>query len=459
METGVVSGELVFSVQGAVASAALPISLADAGLRERTHLQEWVIDHPTVLGSDVKILAFEFGSWAAHSGTIERDRLDVLGLDGDGRLVVVELKRDKEPDTVDMQALKYAALVSRFTRDDLDKVHAQFLSRRRGTAVTPEEAAAELDEWAPLDDETLRLPRLVLMASEFPKTVTATVVFLHQQLGLDVRLLSFQAYRTATEILITVSQHYPPPEIEEFVLSPEVNEARQQRTERQSRQRETNTVARLLAADALTPGEELSFRAPSDELQAAVESWLADEPRRRQATWQEDPARPLVWAFDGAAYSPTGLARHILLEAAGRTSQVQGPLYWVNLDGVSLVELAGNASAGEDVPVESHLAKLSDTLRPVYDALDTQLRQLGPDITVRSRIRGFKYYAQRKLADLAIYRDHLSLYIPGLGTQEFEEEGLIVRVSDRYVHAQLRTLQDIPEAVALVKRAYARQSG
>jgi RecB family endonuclease NucS len=37
--------------------------------------------------------------------------LDVLGLDRDGRLVVVELKRDQAPDTVDMQALKYGSLV------------------------------------------------------------------------------------------------------------------------------------------------------------------------------------------------------------------------------------------------------------------------------------------------------------------------------------------------------------
>jgi len=53
----------------------------------------------------------------------------------DGQLVVVELKRDRAPDTVDMQALKYAALVSRFTRDQLDKVHADFLSRQSGKAV------------------------------------------------------------------------------------------------------------------------------------------------------------------------------------------------------------------------------------------------------------------------------------------------------------------------------------
>ena len=193
----IMSGELVFTVSGATATAAEPIGLADAGFKERQHLQEWVIAHPEVLGAGVKIVAFEFGRWASSSGALERDRLDVLALDSAGRLIVAELKRDKAPDTVEMQALKYAALVSRFTRDDLAEVHAKYLTHRRGEGVDAETAEVELDEWAEITEESLRLPRLVLLATEFPQTVTATVVFLHQQLGFDVRLLAFHAYRTA----------------------------------------------------------------------------------------------------------------------------------------------------------------------------------------------------------------------------------------------------------------------
>lgn len=449
---------MVFSVQGASATKATPIGLAAAGLKERQHLQEWVIEHPEVLGPDVKIVAFEFGSWAAHTGAVERDRLDVLALDGDGRLMVVELKRDKAPDTVDMQALKYAALVSRFTRGDLDQVHARYLTKKRGEVVNAAAAGAELDEWATITEDTLRLPRLVLMASEFPKTVTATVVFLHQQLGLDVQLLAFQAYQTASEVLITVSRHYPPPDIEEFVLSPEVNAERQLRTEKQTRQREASTVSRLLAAEVLVAGETLEFRAPSDELQAEVEPWLNEAPARRRATWQDDAQRPLLWEADGEAYSPTGLARLILEQAAGRTSQVQGPLYWVNADGQTLVELAQSVPAGTEVPIDVHLDKLTDGLRPVYDAADAALKALGPDVTSRSRVKSIKYYRHRKLADLLIHNDHLSLYIRGLPGVGADLGGLVVRAEPgRYVHAQVRSIDEVPALVDLVRPAYEAQ--
>jgi RecB family endonuclease NucS len=109
--------ELVFSVDRAVASRAQSITLAEAGLTERADLQEWVIANPEILGSNVRVITFEFDRWRNASGEPERDRLDVLGLDPDGHLVVAELKCDRAPDTVEMHAIKYAAMASRFTPD------------------------------------------------------------------------------------------------------------------------------------------------------------------------------------------------------------------------------------------------------------------------------------------------------------------------------------------------------
>ena len=54
---------------------------------------------------EVMIVTFEFDQWTAAAGP-QRDRLDVLALGKDGRLVVAELNRDRAPETVDMQAIK-----------------------------------------------------------------------------------------------------------------------------------------------------------------------------------------------------------------------------------------------------------------------------------------------------------------------------------------------------------------
>ena len=453
------NGELVFTVKGATAIAATPIGLAQAGLRERQHLQEWVIAHPEVLGSSIKIVAFEFGSWTGHTGVKEHDRLDVLALDGDGHLIVVELKRDKAPDTVEMQALKYAALVSRFTRDDLDRVHARYRTQTSGQEVSASDAAAELDAWAEITEDSLRLPKIVLMATDFPQTVTATVVFLHQQLGLDIKLLVFQAYQTSNDVLVTVSQHYPPPGIEEFVLSPEVNEAQKAKTGKHNRQREANTVARLIGAEVLEQGERFQFHS-TPEILATLEEWFAEEPGRRYATWQEDSSSPLVWQADDQPYSPTGLARLILEKGAGKiVVALQGPAYWVNETGESLVDIANNLPEQEEVPVETHTDRMSAALLPLWEDLDASILALGPGVSRRSRVRGLKYYGKRKLCDVTVHGDHLSVYVRGLNIKEHPATSSNTIVSGRpqYIHAQLRTSADHHELLGLLQKGLTAQ--
>jgi hypothetical protein len=151
------------------------VSLASAGLYERRHLQEWVLTHPEILGSDAKVVTFEFDRWVGGPSDSTADRLDVLAVDRTGRLIVAELKRDKAPGAVTMQAINYAAMVSRFSLDTLSEAHAAYL----GSDVTPTQAREQLQEWAAeISDETLAPPQIVLLASEFGRTTTNTALFL-----------------------------------------------------------------------------------------------------------------------------------------------------------------------------------------------------------------------------------------------------------------------------------------
>lgn len=214
------SDELVFAIDGRHATAAEPITLADAGFKEREHLQEWVLANPQILGPGVLIVTSEFDRWESRTRT-EKDRLDILGVDRTGRLVVVELKRDGAPDTVEMQAIKYAAMASRFDLDVLADAHAAFARKTGRQPGTSEESAELLESHTEyrLTPETLRTPRIVLIAGSFPASVTATTVWL-TEMGLDITLIRVQAYRTANEVVVTASQHYPPPDVEEFTVAP-----------------------------------------------------------------------------------------------------------------------------------------------------------------------------------------------------------------------------------------------
>lgn len=210
--------ELVFSVDGADAAVASPVTFADAGLREREHLQEWVISNPEILGPGIMIVTFEFDRWVTSGGQGAADRLDVLGLDQSGRLVMAELKRDRAPDSVTMQALNYAAMVSRFSLETLAEVYAA--SRDSGD-ITSQDALTVLQEWAPaISDQTLGSPRIVLLASEFGPTVTNLALFLYEN-GIEIGLTRVQPYRTSDgRFVVTVSRILPVPNAEDFMVKP-----------------------------------------------------------------------------------------------------------------------------------------------------------------------------------------------------------------------------------------------
>ena len=243
------SHERVYRIESSGAEPLAPVSFAEAGLRERQDLQEWVIAHPEILGEDIRIVAFEFDRWEDADGGRQRDRLDVLGLDQSGCLVLAELKRDAAPDTVEMQAIKYAAMASRFTEEKLVAWHAAMLGRLENRPVSEEEAREALTDHAgELDVEQLRRPRIVLVAGAFTRSTTAAVVWL-TEMGLDITLQRVQAYRMGgDDVVITVSQLFPVPDVEEFTVSPMRMESTARRT---SSTRSPSTVRRLVQALSL----------------------------------------------------------------------------------------------------------------------------------------------------------------------------------------------------------------
>ena len=88
------------------------------------------------------LITSEFDDWESRQLRVS-DRLDLLFLDSTGAPLIAELKRDKATETVDLQALKYAAFCSTLTVDGLVDQYASFHS------VTPEEARSTIVKHAP----------------------------------------------------------------------------------------------------------------------------------------------------------------------------------------------------------------------------------------------------------------------------------------------------------------------
>ncbi|MFD3352696.1 MGMT family protein [Streptomyces fradiae] len=291
-----------------------------------------MIDNPRILGESVLVISAEFDRWTDTDGVPARDRLDVLGLDATGRLVVVELKRGTADRDVHLQAITYAALVSRFDLDTLAQAHRDFLAGR-GQALDLDACRQLLldhvdGDWSP---ELLQRPRQVIIAADFPKQVTHTVVWL-SEMNLDIDLVQVGLWRVERNLVAGFTKVYPTPEVEEFTLAPARVEAKAAAKKLEERSRARNAVHVLVDAGLLPDGARLLLtprHGATEAIREAIADWVSKDASRATATWSNNTAKPLTWGADGKPYSPTGLAEHIFTAVTAREADgIQGTTWW-----------------------------------------------------------------------------------------------------------------------------------
>ena len=187
-----------------------PTTFSEAGFRERADLQQLLKQQIEVIAPDTLIISEEFGDWADS-----RRRIDLLALDKKANLVVIELKRTEDGGHMELQALRYAAMVSALTFDEAVVTFEQYLSRIGDEGDARARLLEFLDWEEPDAEEFPKDVRLILAAAEFSKEITTTVLWLNDH-GLDVKCVRLRPYNDAGRLLIDVQQVIPLPEAVDY---------------------------------------------------------------------------------------------------------------------------------------------------------------------------------------------------------------------------------------------------
>lgn len=164
-------------------------NLAELGVRERSDLQEWLAARPDVFGEDLLIIQKEFEGFP-HS----RERLDLLAIDKNGRLVVIENKVGECTREIFGQAVPYAAYASRLTADTIIREYERYLrlTGQHGGAGERISAFLESGRRSTLDLNPGGTPRIFLVASDFTPGVLVTVEWLGNQ-GVPIECFKISA--------------------------------------------------------------------------------------------------------------------------------------------------------------------------------------------------------------------------------------------------------------------------
>ena len=204
-------------------------TLASENVRERRDLQRLLRDQIDILDPDLLVISEEFALWEDS-----RRRIDLLAVDREANLVIIELKRDESGGHMDLQALRYAAMVSAMTWTKAVEAFGTYLEVR-DREDDPEEILLQFFGWEEPNDEAFGQDvRIVLAAPDFGKELTTAVLWMNQR-DLAIRCVRLQPFKDGDRVLLNVQQVIPLPEAEDFQIQLKEKARRERQARSQNR--------------------------------------------------------------------------------------------------------------------------------------------------------------------------------------------------------------------------------
>jgi len=188
------------------------------GFNERGHLQEWLESNPEALSceGDEDGLLYIQKEFDGFKET--RERLDLLAIDKKGNLVVIENKLDDSGKDVTWQALKYASYCSSLSKKQIKSIYQDYLNKK-GIHEKSEDNIAEFLNVEDFEEVQLnQSQRIVLVAGNYRKEVTSTVLWLLTKYNLKIQCFKATPYELGGQIFLNIEQIIPVKEIEEYTI-------------------------------------------------------------------------------------------------------------------------------------------------------------------------------------------------------------------------------------------------
>ncbi|MFZ5487232.1 MAG: hypothetical protein ACOY5G_09575 [Pseudomonadota bacterium] len=278
------------------------------------------------------VIAAEYGAWSNAKRSI-----DLLAMDEEAQLYVVEIKRTGDGGHAELQALRYAAMLSNHTIEHVvDARHHQLLKKR--TDARRDEAQAEILEFLGEPDiSTVKLgttPQVILVARDFSPEITTTAMWLMERMdGFKMYCFTVQLYALGNgNHALYIDLLIPLPQQEDYLVQVRDRNAAMARQTAVASARRQRTCPLLEAAGKLRTGDALYLVKPIHKnLPPLAES-------ERQAIYLgEGKVR-----WNGREFSSlTDLTLHLRNQIQPPISAIPGTEFWgLQKDGPSLAQLA-----------------------------------------------------------------------------------------------------------------------
>jgi hypothetical protein len=165
-----------------------PVTFQPLDLESR--LQSILADDITIADPNLMVIGREV---RAHAD----NRIDILAIDRDGRLVILELKRDKTPRDIVAQALDYGHWVRELGNDEIARIFNDYMSRHHPdrSEVSLDQAFCEWFNATEMPDELNESHELVIVASYLDPSTERIVNYLWGEYGVSINAIFFRVFQ------------------------------------------------------------------------------------------------------------------------------------------------------------------------------------------------------------------------------------------------------------------------
>ena len=183
-----------------------------SGILERTHLQNYLRDNIEIISENTLVISEEFSEWDNSNR-----RIDLLGIDKDANLIIIELKRTESGDHMELQAIRYASMISTLNFQKCVDIYQKYLDQRNIEENAQENLMAFLNWETPLEEDFALDVKIVLASADFSKELTTSVMWLIDK-GLDITCIKLRPYLLDEQLLLDINQIIPLPEAESYLI-------------------------------------------------------------------------------------------------------------------------------------------------------------------------------------------------------------------------------------------------
>lgn len=171
------------------------ISPSDYDIYEKD-IENWFVDNLSVLFSDsdsIFILSQEVKG---------EKQADILGIDSQGSLIIIELKRGQADRTTIGQVLDYASTLSSWGYDNFN---SRYKSHSKNNTELIDEYRKFVDNADFLENDLCKKQRLFIVAPHFEEEISRIVHWLNSY-DLPIEVTPFTLYKKGSELLLKVNQ-------------------------------------------------------------------------------------------------------------------------------------------------------------------------------------------------------------------------------------------------------------